>query len=266
MKDMENESTQLDLPIDEGDKEQLENGLVQGWLGASIFIKTMNGSTRIKQDYVHPELEVSVGVNVDENVNIDISSENEKGRTILVNIDKKTLSFSEKDDISILYDGKSIDNSDSYKDVLNPEDDTEPEYYILWGEKGIQVLTSIPEFSKHKIVINSSTDSGYPWLIIGGIIGAVALALGIFVTKRKGSLEAQETKTSRKTSSSSENIEEEIKLVRKFMKSGSNTAKVSGERSVVNMYSKLYGALEKLGLKNRITLKIRGEKVYLKKE
>jgi hypothetical protein len=86
-----------------------------------------------------------------------VSSDVPEGRSIVINIDNNTLTVSELTQILVLFDGKEIDLADDYADVLNPYNEDVPEYLIIMGAWGIQVLVSIPHFSSYTITITKRT-------------------------------------------------------------------------------------------------------------
>jgi len=76
-----------------------------------------------------------------------------RGKTITVDLDSKSLPITKIEEVTVIFDGEKIKMADDLADVLNPNDDEKPEYFILWGSKGAQVFISIPSFSAHTIEI-----------------------------------------------------------------------------------------------------------------
>lgn len=76
------------------------------------------------------------------------------GKTIVISAAEGI--FDENGELLIEYDGEKIQLADDLEDVLNPNDDgSHPEYLILKGAKGMQIMISIPHFSDHFISISS---------------------------------------------------------------------------------------------------------------
>ncbi|MHA1220902.1 MAG: carboxypeptidase regulatory-like domain-containing protein, partial [Candidatus Heimdallarchaeota archaeon] len=72
------------------------------------------------------------------------------GKTIAINI--AGLLFDPSSEILVHYDGESIDMADDINDILDPNDDgSHPEYLIVIGSNGVQLLVSVPHFSEHSI-------------------------------------------------------------------------------------------------------------------
>jgi len=84
---------------------------------------------------------------------LNVDSSVPRGKTIMVDLDKGSFPIGRIEDISVTFDGEKIGLADSLADVLNPNDDEKPEFFVLWGSKGAQVLISIPRFSAHTIEI-----------------------------------------------------------------------------------------------------------------
>jgi hypothetical protein len=82
-----------------------------------------------------------------------VDSNTPRGKTITVDLDSKSLPITKIEEVAVIFDGEKIKMADDLADVLNPNDDEKPEYFILWGSKGAQVFISIPSFSAHTIEI-----------------------------------------------------------------------------------------------------------------
>ena len=133
--------------------------LSQETVGASLIVESKVPSEGeeveiiSKEDIYSPEMSVETDAKPGK-VIVKVSSDVPKGRTIVINIDYDTLPISELDELLILYDGMEIGLADDYADVLNPYNEDVPEYLVLMGARGIQVLLSIPYFSTHTIEIS----------------------------------------------------------------------------------------------------------------
>jgi WD40 repeat protein len=156
--------------------EKIENAIVENRLGTIIVIENAQG----RREYEHAEVEAEIevrGTNIE--VRVD-SKENHK--TVLVNIDDYTKKVLQLDRIGVWVDNVQIEQADDYDDVLDPTDDEdEPEYLVLVGRNGAQVLISIPRFSTRTITIAALPTAGIP-LYIMIVIALVVVAISLRVT------------------------------------------------------------------------------------
>jgi hypothetical protein len=86
--------------------------------------------------------------------------------------------------IMVLVDNENIGPADDYDDVLDPTNEDVPEYLILVGQKGAQVLVSIPSFSTRTITIATLPTVpavGIPplYLVVVAAIALVAVLVAI---------------------------------------------------------------------------------------
>ena len=181
------QTTELEIPVENEQLWALENAFVKGTLGACITVRVELGA---QVEFQHQDLVVDIRVSLGEKVEVTVSSEVENGKTIMLNIDNQTIPVPEPGEIRVLYDNVEVGLADDYSDVLNPTNENVPEYLILLGEKGAQVLVSIPQFSVHTITITAQIPKeGAPptnWLLIGVVIGvAIGVGLTLLVIKRK---------------------------------------------------------------------------------
>ncbi|MBS3814989.1 MAG: PKD domain-containing protein [Hadesarchaea archaeon] len=125
----------------------------------SIRREAIGSEPKLRENVFNPKLNLETIVN-DNAVMLVLESEieNMAGETIAVNLDNHSVSFSSMDNLMILFDNQEIERADNYADVLDPHNDgIFPEYFVLMGSEGIQVLVSIPQFSTHTITIANST-------------------------------------------------------------------------------------------------------------
>jgi len=144
------------LVHEEYDETIKDYGTMEGTTAAIIDIKVEG--QEISSEVVAKIRDLDIQIEAQPNkVIVKVGSVKEKGRTITINIDKTVLSIEEINEVSVLYDGKEIKLADNYTDVLNPNDEHNPEYLVLIGAEGIQVLVSIPNFSTHTITVAKRT-------------------------------------------------------------------------------------------------------------
>jgi len=91
-------------------------------------------------------------------------------------------------EILVKYDGESIDMADDITDILDPNDDgSHPEYLIVIGSDGAQLLVSIPHFSEHSITFFNLEPEQVAQYIQYAIIAAVGIiAIAAVIMFRKG--------------------------------------------------------------------------------
>jgi len=130
---------------------KLEEAIKAGKVGVVINMWVEAGEFKVENIMQSRGLDVKTGIE-EGKIEVRLSSDENIGRTILINIDNSIIPVSRVDEISVLLDGKEIPLADDYSDVLDPD---EEEYLILLGAKGVQVLVSIPHFSSRTITITT---------------------------------------------------------------------------------------------------------------
>jgi hypothetical protein len=135
--------------------ELIDNAIVSGTVGGEILI-----SNDLENDAIlYNNLLSFKSVSIDKNeISLIISGdESLSGKTLVINAE--TGFFDNEGNLLIKYDGETIRLADDINDVLNPNDDGSfPEYLIVEGALGVQIIISIPHFSDHEISITSLAD------------------------------------------------------------------------------------------------------------
>jgi hypothetical protein len=113
-------------------------------------------------------------------------NESSTGKTIAVNVDSSV--FDPYSEIVVEYDGEPIRIAEDINDILNPNNDgSHPEYLIVVGSDGIQLLVSVPHFSEHFITFFSLTPEQVAQFFEYAVIAAVGLiVIAAVVMFRKG--------------------------------------------------------------------------------
>ena len=113
-------------------------------------------------------------------------NESTGGKTIVLNVED--FIFSSLSDIIVQYDGKGINMADDINDVLDPNNDgSHPEYLIVLGSNGAQLLVSIPHFSEHSITFFNLTPEQAAQYLLYAVVAAVGLIIiAAVVMFRKG--------------------------------------------------------------------------------
>jgi hypothetical protein len=132
----------------------LDDAFLEERVGASISIEMVDGTHVIAKEYQRQEINLQVvGINIGENIEVKVSSQVQSGKTILLHVDNRILPVSEPWEIDVFCNGWKIRPAVDYGDVLDPTNENVPEYLVLFGARGIQVLVSIPSFSDYTITI-----------------------------------------------------------------------------------------------------------------
>jgi len=166
---------------------ELRNALVRGDIGASLTITIEVDKPGLSKGYEREGVRTRLGeVIVGERIDVVVES-TENYKTIVINIENDVLPVGW---ISrVLVDNNPIDMADDYADVLDPTNDNgRPEYLILKGGRGAQVLVSIPHFSQKTITISSLQVpvGGIPnlYLVLISIIVLITVILAV-IWRRK---------------------------------------------------------------------------------
>lgn len=108
-------------------------------------------------------------------ISLKISGEeHQTGKTVVVNVEGDF--FDDHLNLLVNYDQETIRLADDLDDVLNPDDDgSHPEYLIIQGAEGTQILVSIPHFSEHEITIYSQISETIAGLDMVTIIALYAV-------------------------------------------------------------------------------------------
>jgi hypothetical protein len=152
--------------------------------GALVSAKSVSGGApEVKEEVYNLDLNIATQAG-DNKVTVSVSSEISTGTTIVINIDNTVVPISSLGDLKVLVDNREIRPADDYADILDTTNENEPEYLILFGAEGIQVLVSIPHFSTHTITVGNAAAMAPPQppeeVIIspaGGISLPVVLAI-----------------------------------------------------------------------------------------
>ena len=165
----------------------LENAFVRGSLGAAVTITLVAEKPGLSKGYEREGVRTRLGeVVVGERIEIVVESD-ENFKTVLINVGSEVLPVGW---LTVLVDNNPIDLADDYLDVLDPTNDGgRPEYLILKGGKGAQILVSIPYFSARVITIRGPLAAPTrltPALVAVGIVIVVVILLLAFRRRRSG--------------------------------------------------------------------------------
>jgi len=142
----------------------IDKAIINGTVGCEIVIEDDLNSHFM----IYSEGLTINATNITKNkISIIINGEEDiTGKTIVVNVEDEV--FNNSDNLTIEYDGEQIKMADDLEDVLNPDNDgSNPEYLIIKGANGTQIIVSIPHFSEHEIsIFGNNAMMAYPTNII----------------------------------------------------------------------------------------------------
>ncbi len=171
VKDNKTSKTDFYLEISET-RLEIENSIANGLFGGEINVQKGEDQTFDHEIVIYDGVEIEPVEVTQERISIIVSGdENSTGKTIAINVDQHFTNS--QGEFTVEYDGELIETADDINDILNPNDDgSHPEYLIIMGANGMQILISVPHFSEHIITISS---------VIEAIGGATALVLYIAI-------------------------------------------------------------------------------------
>jgi hypothetical protein len=177
----------LGVPVENELVRAVENAIVRGNLGAVLTITAEAGRPELSKSYERENIRSRLGkVIAGEKVEVVIESDTKEGRTVLINLDNRVLPGGWIREVWL--DNELASLADDYVDVLNPYNDNgRPEYLILVGGRGAQILVSIPHFSTRTITIRGPIAAAparwTPALIAVGVLVIVLILLLVFRTR-----------------------------------------------------------------------------------
>jgi len=135
-------------------------GIARGHVGARIMVQLRNNLQNKNLSHIMTYANLKINCSVKPGKLVVKVSSNESGKTIVLDVDNATFNTTKLNQLKVILDNKSIEMASNYSDVLDPTDDGgEPEYLIVVGSNGLQVLVSIPKFSTHTIVVTEYPES-----------------------------------------------------------------------------------------------------------
>ena len=150
--------------------EKIEKAFINKSIGGEIIIAgfDLNNETHTISYFEDVWIEA---INISkERILLSIEGNSASGKVIKINLGKNVWL---SDEFIIKFDGKRIDEADSFEDVLDPNNEYYPEYYKLASKEGVFLLISVPHFSNHQMSIEFIFEN-----IFGKII---AVFFGIFI-------------------------------------------------------------------------------------
>ena len=147
----------IGIGISDERQDLIEDAISNCRIGARIFVQFRNRTQNRTQSLLYSDLNLHCKADKGR-IEINVSSEEEGGQTIVVDVDNETFNIININRIQVKYDGQIIDMASNYSDILNPDDDNgKAEYLVVIGSDGVQILVSIPSFSEHVILISETS-------------------------------------------------------------------------------------------------------------
>jgi hypothetical protein len=182
----------FEIPLENELVKAVENATIRGNLGAVVTVTILVDKPGLSKGFERQNIRTRLeGVIVGERVEVAVESDVENGSTVLINLDNRVLPVGWIREV--LMDNEPAILADDYADVLDPNNDNgRPEYLILKGGKGAQILVSIPHFSARVITIRGPLAAPTAWspLLVAVAIVIIALVL-LLVFRRRGSFPAR---------------------------------------------------------------------------
>jgi len=150
----ENQGTEVNFIIEISETRlEIEKSINSGNVAGEINIQLGNNSEYEHEIIIYDSVNITpVKISEGEISLIVSGDEYSTGKTIAITVDQNL--FGNMQDLTVKYDGESIEMADNISDVLNPNNDgLHAEYLITLGANGIEILISIPHFSEHEITV-----------------------------------------------------------------------------------------------------------------
>ncbi len=201
IENLEERSTYLEISFENENIAAFENAFFRGDIGAYVNVTSDGNVSTVTNGFLHQDVSIEVKVSLGEMVEATVSSDVENGKTVAFDIDNKTLRVLHAGDVRVLFDNEEISQAEDYEDILDPADENFPEYLVLLGNNGTQVLVSVPKFSTHKITITTLPTQPFvtapPYIVIFFAAGSLLVAT-IFLVWRRVSVGASKVKLARR--------------------------------------------------------------------
>jgi len=178
----------FEIPLENNLIKAVENTIIRGNLKAIITITIVVDRPGLSKGFERENIRTRLErVIVGERVEVAVESDVKNGGTVLINLDGRILPVDRIQEV--LVDAELATLANDYADVLDPNNDNgRPEYLILKGGKGAQILVSIPHFSVRLITIKGTIAAPAAWspLLVAVVIVIIVVVL-LFVLRRRGS-------------------------------------------------------------------------------
>jgi len=150
--------------------------IASGDLLGHVIVDTdaFTGATTTAAVNYYSNVQATTSVASADKIEILVDSATHVGKSIIISLDRDTVSGLINGDAKLLVDGKSVARADSYEDALVPDAD---KYWLITteGEAGLQAIVTLSHFSTRTITLETPPPpSIFLWTTIGlGIVTGV---------------------------------------------------------------------------------------------
>lgn len=116
---------------------------------------------------------------------LDLKVRCEEPGTVVMTLSDKVLAASSADDVEVTFDNETIEPADDLADVLETADDNAPEFLVVSGDNGTEVMVSVNACSVHTISIQEATQSALPGFGITAALAAIGTAAALAAAARR---------------------------------------------------------------------------------
>lgn len=178
---LENAVKAIQLVAEEGKVKVIENKILEG-KAAYLQLTLENNRPTATKIYDNSCIQLAVTkVEVGKEVEVAVDSPTPAGKTVILNLEEALL----PSQVVVLVDNVQIPMADNYEDVMDPTGENTCEYLLLIGARQVQVLVSIPHFSRRVITIRGPIAAGGTWTPLLLSISVLVIVVVLLYTFRK---------------------------------------------------------------------------------
>lgn len=135
----------------------VREGIRRGRIGAEFRIESPDEEGYIHTSFSYRDVDMKAQMRDENTLDMLVSSKTlgDEGTLLLLDISSTVMDISSKEDIDLLFDGKSADFMEDLSEVDESED---PSYTLIHGEEGTHILVNVLEFSTHSITVEYIAD------------------------------------------------------------------------------------------------------------
>ncbi|MEM2618781.1 MAG: hypothetical protein QW356_04770, partial [Candidatus Hadarchaeales archaeon] len=171
----------IQLVTGEENAKVVENKILEG-KAAYLQLTLENNRPTATKIYDNRYIQLVVTkVEVGKEVEVAVDSPTPAGKTVILNLEEALL----PSQVVVLVDNVQIPMADNYEDVMDPTGENTCEYLLLMGARQVQVLISIPHFSRRVITIRGPIAAGGTWTPLLLSISVLVIVAVLLYTFRK---------------------------------------------------------------------------------
>lgn len=171
--------------LTQAQKEAQAKAIASGQLLGQVIVDSnaQLGTTATSSINYYQSVEAAVAVATTERVELVLNSATSAGKSVIVSLDRETVSGLIRGDGRLLVDGKAVARAASYEDALTPDGD---KYWLITtdGEVGLQAIVTLSHFSTRTITVETpAPPSIFLWTTIG--LGIVVIGQAVYPRLRR---------------------------------------------------------------------------------